>query len=240
MAKGTTILFHHMRRFGLLMHIGQDGKNPRQKPSLSPPNTQASLNDRDKIIIKSTDQGYTFFNRKFTYLGSVITNDLDDSVEINVRIGKANDIIYSLVNFWRSKGLTVKMKKAFYIVTIMNILLWSCKSLTIRKEDLNRLEVFHHSAIRYIFNISKWQQATTRLSNKRLRRKFNIILNMQETINERRLDWLGNIAWQPDSTLCKKFHTAWIQHKRTNRGQKTHPVRVQCNVNQQFTHLQQD
>jgi hypothetical protein len=47
------------------------------------------------------------------------------------------------------------MKKAFYITTIVNILLWSCESITIRKEDLQRLEVFHHSAIRFIFNISK-------------------------------------------------------------------------------------
>jgi hypothetical protein len=90
------------------------------------------------------------------------------------------------VNFWRSKGLTVKMKKVFYIATIINFLLWGCKSLTIRKEYLRRLEVFHHSAIRYIFNISKWQQATTRLSNKGLRSKFDFILNMQETIDERR------------------------------------------------------
>jgi hypothetical protein len=104
-------------------------------------------------------------------------DDLDDSVAINARIGKANDILYSLVNFWRSKGLTVKMKKVFYIVTIMNILLWGCEFLTIRKEDLHRPKVFHHSPIRYIFNISKWQQATTRLSNKRLRRKFDFILN---------------------------------------------------------------
>jgi hypothetical protein len=102
----------------------------------------------------------------------------------------------------------------------VNISLWGCKSLTIRKEDLHRLEVFHHSAIRYIFNISKWQQATTRFSNKRLRNKFNFILNMQETIDERRLDWIGNVARQHDSKLCKQILTAWIQHKRTNVEQK--------------------
>jgi hypothetical protein len=68
---------------------------------------------------------------------------------------RGSGILYSLVNFWRSKGLTVKIKKAFYIATIVNILLWGCEFLTIRKEDLRRLEVFHHSAIRYIFNISK-------------------------------------------------------------------------------------
>jgi hypothetical protein len=53
-----------------------------------------------------------------------------------------------------------------------------------------------------------------------LRRKFDFILNRWETIDERRLNWLGNVTWQPDSKLCKKILTAWIQHKRTNGGQK--------------------
>jgi hypothetical protein len=107
------------------------------------------------------------FNRKFTYLGSVITDDLDDSVEINARIGKANDILYSLMSLWRSKGLTVRMKKSFYYIADHSEGI-SCSgdaspTLTIRKEALHRLELFHHSAIRCIFNISKLQQATARL-----------------------------------------------------------------------------
>jgi hypothetical protein len=85
------------------------------------------MNDRDKIVIENTDQGYMTFKWKFKYLGSIITNYLDDSIKINVRIRKANRIMYSLVNFWRSqKDLTIKMKKAFYIATFMNILLWGC------------------------------------------------------------------------------------------------------------------
>jgi hypothetical protein len=38
MARGTTLIYHHMRRFGLLMHIFKAGmeENPRQKPSTSP------------------------------------------------------------------------------------------------------------------------------------------------------------------------------------------------------------
>jgi hypothetical protein len=63
------------------------------------------------------------FNWKFKCLGSIITNDKDDSVKINARTRKVNEILYSLVNFWRTKGLTIKMKKAFYIDTIVNILL---------------------------------------------------------------------------------------------------------------------
>jgi hypothetical protein len=53
-----------------------------------------------------------------------------------------------------------------------------------------------------------------------LRKKLNFIANMQEIIDKRRLDWLGNVERQPDSKLCKKFLlTAWVQNKRAKRGQ---------------------
>jgi hypothetical protein len=101
-------------------------------------------------------------------------------------------------------------------LSIVNILLWGCESLTIRKENFHMLEVFSHSIIGYTLNISKWQQATTRLSNKkRLRRKFDFILNMQETIDKRRLDWLGNVARQPASELCKH---SFLWHGSNTRG----------------------
>jgi hypothetical protein len=56
-----------------------------------------------------------------------------------MRIRKVNGILYNLVNFWRSKGLMLRMKKSFYFVTIIvNILLLQgCKSPMIRKENTN-------------------------------------------------------------------------------------------------------
>jgi hypothetical protein len=78
----------------------------------------------DQIVVENIDQGYVTFVQKFTHLESVITNDLDDSVEFNMRIGKANGVLYSLINLWRIKGLTIKMKNVIYIAsTIKNILM---------------------------------------------------------------------------------------------------------------------
>ena len=43
---------------------------------------------------------------------------------------------------------------------------------------------------------------------------------MEEIIDERRLDWLGNVARQSDDKLPKRFLTAWIMNPRKNGGQK--------------------
>jgi hypothetical protein len=121
-----------MRRFGLLMHIGKDGgKSKTEALYIPPPGTEASCTDKDKVFIDNTDQGYVTFNRRFTYLGSIITEDLGDSDEIHACLGKANGILHGLNNLWRSKGLSVSMKKQFYIATVVNIVLWGCESLTI-------------------------------------------------------------------------------------------------------------
>jgi hypothetical protein len=88
----------------------------------------------------------------------------------------------------------MKMKKQFYIATVMKIVLWECESLTLRAADLKKLEVFHHKAMRHILCITKREQANTRLTNKKLRKKMDYITTMGEVIDERRLDWLGNVA----------------------------------------------
>jgi hypothetical protein len=183
MQKGASILFHHMKRFGLLMHIGRDGGKSKTEALYIPaPGTIISDADRTKILVDDTDQGYITFNKKFTYLGSIITEDLEDTTEINARIGKANGILYSLMNLWRSKGLSLGMKKQFYVATIVNILLWGCESLTLRAADLKRLEVFHHKGIRHVLNVSKWKQKEEHITNCSLRRRLDDISTIQETI----------------------------------------------------------
>ena len=74
--------------------------------------------------------------------------------------------------------------------------------------------------MRHILSITKWQQATTRLTNDNLRKKLDYIATMEEIIDERRLDWLGTVARQSDEKLPKKLLTAWIVNPRKNGGQK--------------------
>jgi hypothetical protein len=145
LTKRTSILYHHIKQFELLMHIGKNGSKSKRRPY--------AYRHRGK------QQGYVTFNRRFTYLGSMITDDLKDSAEICSRIGKVNgSILHGLNNMWRSKGLYVSMKKQFYITTVVNIVLWGCESLTIltiRAANMKKLKVFPHKAMQHILNITK-------------------------------------------------------------------------------------
>jgi hypothetical protein len=82
--KGTAILYHHMKHFGLLMHIGRDGgKSKTEALYIAPLGSTATEADRSKVFIDNTDQRYVTFNRKFTYLRSIITEDLDDCADLD-------------------------------------------------------------------------------------------------------------------------------------------------------------
>jgi hypothetical protein len=83
MEKGTTIMFHHMKCFGLLVHMGRDrGKLRTGALYIPTPETVTTDADKSKMGVDNTDQGYVTFNRKFTYLGFIITDDFEDSTEI--------------------------------------------------------------------------------------------------------------------------------------------------------------
>jgi hypothetical protein len=81
--------------------------------------------------------------------------------------------------------------------------------------DLKQLEVFHHRGIHHILNTSKWKQAMDRVKKENLR-----LAMLQEIIEERRLDWLGNVARQLDTNLPKCLLTVWTDKPRSNCSQK--------------------
>jgi hypothetical protein len=89
-------------------HQKDSSKSKTEVLYIPPPGKETSDTDRDNIFVDRTYQGYVTF-RRFTYLGSIITDDLEDSAEIHARTGKANGILHSLNNLWRSKGLYVRI-----------------------------------------------------------------------------------------------------------------------------------
>jgi len=50
---------------------------------------------------------------RFTYLGSVFTDDNDCSQDLWTRIGKATEVTKSMENIWKSKNVTKYTKNVF-------------------------------------------------------------------------------------------------------------------------------
>ena len=67
--------------------------------------------------------GFIWFTREFTYLGSVISYDLDDFSDISLRIKKANQAIGVLDCFSDSEHVDTSAKVKIHLAIPINLFL---------------------------------------------------------------------------------------------------------------------
>jgi hypothetical protein len=79
-------------------------------------------------------------------------------------------------------------------------------------DNERRLESFHHKLIRQILNSNMFEVEAERITNTKLRRKFDNFRNISEFAKERQLNWLGHLLHLPDSRQTKKPVNAWVAH----------------------------
>ena len=68
--------------------------------------------------------GFIWFTREFTYLGSVISYDLDDFSDISLRIKKATQAMGTLKLFWDSEHVEISAEVKIYLAIPISLLLW--------------------------------------------------------------------------------------------------------------------
>ena len=94
---------------------------------------------------------------KFTYLGSSVSSTEKD---IDTRLTKAWIAIYRLSIILKS-DLTDKMKRSFFQVAVVSILLYGCTTWTLTKRLKKQLDGNYTRMLRAILNMS-WRQHPTR------------------------------------------------------------------------------
>ena len=98
--------------------------------------------------------GYVSFMRTFRYLGSLINYSLRDNDDITARIASATAAMGALKEVWRNPHLDVYNKYLLFQAIPMNLLLWGAKTWSLRKSQLDQLEVFLHRSIQRILQVS--------------------------------------------------------------------------------------
>ena len=90
------------------------------------------------------------FVKKFKYLGSIITPLLNEDAKIDARIKKAKSIMGDLKYFFDNRDIDKRFKVEIYVASPLKALLWGWNST---KDNLKKIMVFHHGAIRRILGI---------------------------------------------------------------------------------------
>ena len=115
------------------------------------------------------------FLQKNVCLGSTIDFLLDDATDVINRINKARKSIGALKCVWDAKEVTLMTKTKLHEAIPMNIVSCGSENWSGNEADLNKLERFHHGAIRRILGIRMDEVKDEKITNGEVRRIFGNI-----------------------------------------------------------------
>ena len=162
----------------------------------------------------SVADGFVSFTRMFKYLGFLISYNLRDDENITARIAAANASMGALKELWRNPHLDMYNKYLLFRAIPMNLLLWGAETWSLRKSQLDKLEVFLHRSIRRILQISMSTVQEQRLRNGKVRDMFYSIPCVRNMIAARQMDFVGKMIRGPPDRPSRNMITACCDHKR--------------------------
>ena len=148
MIKGAELIHDHFAEFGLKIHIGRDGGKSKTEAMYCPQSLQAEkyleLDLDEKVPVRD---GYITFTQHFKYLGSWISDTLQDDYELDIRLKRAKGQMGSLKPFFRCPGIELATKYKVYMAIPVNTALWGCESWSMTEKMRRRIRAFHHQSI---------------------------------------------------------------------------------------------
>ena len=158
--------------------------------------------------------GFVSFTRTFCYLDSLINYSLRDDDDITARTASATAAMGALKEIWRNPHLDIYNKYLLFRDIPMNLLLWGAETWSLRKSQLDQLEVFLHRSIRRILQISMSKVQEDRIRNEMVYKMFYSIPCVRNMIAARQADFIGKMIRGPPDQPSHNMITACCDHKR--------------------------
>ena len=92
--------------------------------------------------------------KEFIYLGSLITNNCDDTKEIKRRLCIAKIAMISLTQIWKNKGMSTGTEKRLLGSLVLSIATYGSECWVLKKSDEKKLEAFEMWCYRRLVRIS--------------------------------------------------------------------------------------
>jgi hypothetical protein len=103
------------------MHIGHNAKVSKTECMHVPAFTgKYQESNTEKVEV---GDGYVSFTKTFKYLGSLITGELNDTMDVEARIFQANKAMGLLREYFKCKQVSLKAKQMIYLAIPINLVL---------------------------------------------------------------------------------------------------------------------
>jgi hypothetical protein len=154
--------------------------------------------------------------KEFVYLGSLVNDDFNTSVEIKRRVTCATKAFYGIKHILRSKKISRNTKFELYKTLIRPVAIYGSESWNTTEDDEERLGVFERKVLRTIIG-------PMRVSDDQYRIRYNHELyqifqdqDIVATVKIRRLAWAGHvIRREEDRPVLATFKGEFRDGKRS-------------------------
>ena len=141
--------------------------------------------DADHIIVNNNEIIENV--KEFVYLGTLITNNYDDTKKIRRRLCIARSAMVSLTNIWKDKSITITTKKRLLHTLVFSIASYGSECWVLKNMDKKKIEAFELWWYRRLLRIS-W---TDKKTNDWVLNKMDVNKRLLATINCRKMALLG-------------------------------------------------
>ena len=215
----TPQMITHFDRFGMSIHVGTEEKPSKSEVLFvaAPPTVYDNPDTYDGADLSNIELGGGTFMpvvAKFPYLGSALTRDCRDDVDVAKRIEAAGGAFGALRKcIFTSPNITFAAKSAVYMALILSILLYGSESWCLTEKLFRQLRTFHHRCIRAMCRVTRKHTRAHQISTIELLRRTKL-LPIDTYITRRQLRWAGHIARMDFSRLPRKMISSWVHSKR--------------------------
>jgi len=192
-----------------------------------------------ELIRMFTDKGITFLPTELhpqgeaikvvaqaKYLGVILTASGSASKDVEARITKAQAGMNSLAKFWAHSSLTKEWKIRVYKGTFIPMILYGMDTASLTAHNIQRLETFHHRALRRILGLKSTHYTkniatntnTTTISHADVRTLADNIPSIAQLLSQSRMKLLGHILRSPNEDLMKSTCLDNVLKYRTPKG----------------------
>ena len=196
---GGTFAHDSFAKFGLQVHLGdrRDEKPKSKTEAMFVParNSDESTTPADFDIID--EHHFVPFKDSFKYLRTIITSDLDDTVDIQARKRQALAAFAAMEPIFKDRKVKLESKRRLYLHRIVNILLWGCESWALTKAQIQILRSTHNYCVREICGLTRWHCKNYHLSMKIILERARLF-DIEPMIDIRRLRFMYKVARNPN------------------------------------------
>ena len=217
--EATPLMIVHFARFGMDIHVGNHTKSSKSEILFvaAPEHMYDDPETYDGQDLSNFELGNGTFMpvvAQFCHLGSMLTRDCRDDVDVTERIKAAGNAFGALRKcIFASVYISFDTKKVVYTALILSILLYGSESWCLTEKLFRLLRLFHHRCIRAMCRVTRRHTHEHHISTAELLRRLGLA-SIDSYVTKRQLRWAGHVARMDNSRLPRKLLSSWVRHKR--------------------------